>query len=494
MAFKGKIQIKRGRWNETCVTSSNLTEAQLKKPIIRDFLEHADKRMISTLLVSGAVGPYGIGYVSTKLGKIDDNVKKIGSNAYQFDIMGRIQAASVINAQVGATESDGTFRLSMQDNYLYPGMNVLFHGAGFQARVKSAPTGGPGNYIYTFQSPDGTAFSWATHVAGQGSTKTCFGGYTSYGEKSMRGYGRSHTPDSFIQHVTTQRKTVGITGDGATDVLWYEYEGEQASAKGWRFEQERQAKAQFLMENEFQKWDGKSSMKNDDGTLRVRSRIQDEETGLDITQGDGVLEQLYGGNELSGGGTNGNWTGDDIRDMLSTIRKQSNMIDGNVIVGVTGEDGMALAQTEFPLLAGNQNVQMVQILGQEKTPGGAKVDVGFNFQVFNVDGSQVVLIKHPMFDDSSRYTERGSDNKLLKSSQVVFMTMEVDGRKNVDIMSKGAYGIDRSMVESYLNGMTGINMGAVLSEEDAIKYAMLKQDLAVVYNTKACGVLSKSAN
>lgn len=491
MAFKGKIQTKKGKWSSTCTLSSNLTENQLKKPIIRDFLEYADKRAISTLLTSGAVSPYGIGYVPTRIGKVDDS-KKIGSNAYQFDVMGRINMPSTINSQVGSTESDGTFRLSIRENYLYPGMNVVFNGGGFQARIQSAPTGSDGNYVYTFKSPDGVLFDYATHVAGQGATKTCIGGYSSYGEKSLRGYGRTHYPDSFIQHMTTQRKTVGITGDASTDVIWYEYIGETGTMKGWRYESERQSKAQLISENEFQKWSGKSSMKNDDGTLRTRSRLIDTETGLEIIQGDGIEEQLYGGNETYGSGTNGDPNVDDFADMLKTIRKKSNMIEGNVIVAVTGEDGMSIVQRELPSLAGSQNVQLVQIVNQSTQAGGAKVNVGFNYVSYNVDGDQIVFVKHPMFDNADLYTERGSDNKLIKSGSFIFLTMEVEGRSNVEILSKGAYGVDRSMVEGYLNGLTGINLGPILTEEDAIKYACLKQDLIVMYNTTVGGVLHKT--
>lgn len=493
MAFKGKIQIKKGKWSPQCTLSSNLTENQLKRPVIRDFLEHADKRSISTLLTSGSVGPYGIGYVDTKIGKVD-NSKKIGSNAYQFDIMGRIQIPSTINSQVGSTSSDGTFKLSIRENYLYPGMNVTFNGGGFQARVQGSPVGSDGNYVYTFKSVDGTTFVWATHVAGQGALKTCMGGYTSYGEKSMRGYGRTHYPDAFIVHMTTQRKSIGISGDAASDVLWYEYKGESAMTKGWRFEAEQQNKATFTMENEYQKWDGKSSMKNDDGTLRTKSRLIDDETGNEIIQGDGVLEQLYGGNELYGSGTNGYATSDDFADMLATQRKKSNLVDGNVMIYITGEDGMRNAQREMPALAGAQNVQMVQLVSQSDKVGGGEVSVGFKFMKFNVDGDTVWFVKHPMFDNSDLYTERGADNKLLKSGQYVCLTMEVEGRRNVEILNKGAYGIDRSMLEVYLNGLTGIQVGGqVISEEDAIVYAMLRQDLIVVYNTTVCGVIHKSA-
>lgn len=492
MAFKGKIQIKSGRWSGDCTMQSNLTEAQLNKPIVRDFLEYYDKRMISTMLVSGAVGPYGIGNVDTQIGAVDSS-KRIGSNGYQFDVMGRIQIASTINAQVGTTSANGTFQLSMQDNYLVPGMNALFNGAGFQARVMSAPTGSAGNWVYTFQSPDGTAFVMATHVNGQAGTKTCMGGYTSYGEKSLRGHGRSHTPDSFIQHMTTQRKTIGISGDAAAQVLWYDYTGESGSMKGWRFEQERQAKAQFLMEDEIHKWDSMSTMKNDDGSLRTKSRIIDE-NGEEVVQGDGVIQQLMGGNEAFGSGTNGNPTADDYADMLATIRRKSNMLEGNVIIGITGDDGFRTAQREFPTITGQQNVQLVQIVNQESKPGGASVDVGFKFQRFNVDGDQVVLIKHPAWDDTDRYTEKGSDGKNLKSSQIVFVTAEVNGKKNLEILGHGGNGLNRSMVDYYLNGATGLNLGsAPVTQEDALNYVMLKKDLIVLYNTTVGGIISKSA-
>ena len=492
MAFKGSIQIRKGKWGPQCTLSSNLTENQMKRPAVRAFLEHADKRSISTLLTSGAVGPYGIGYIDTKIGKVDDS-KKIGNNAYQFDIMGRLSQPSTINVQIGTTLADGTFSLSLYDNYIYPGMNVIFNGGGFQARAKAMPTGGPGNWIYTFKSVDGTLFNWTTHVAGQGALKTCIGGYSSYGEKSLRGFGRTHFSDAFIIHMTTQRKSIGISGDAASDVLWYEYIGETGTAKGWRWEAEMQNKAMFTGENEFQKWEGKSSMKNDDGTLRTKSRIIDEETGNEIVQGDGVMEQLYGGNEAYGSGVNGFPTADDYRDVLTTVRKKSNLVEGNVLIGITGEDGASNFQNEAPALAGSQDVQLVQIVEQNSNVGGAMVNVGFKFMKFNIDGDQIVIIKHPMFDNTDLFTARTSDNKLLKSGQTVFLTMEVDGRKNVEILSKGAYGLDRSMLECYLNGLTGISMGnAPVSEEDAMIFAMLRQDLIAVYNTQTCAILHKS--
>ena len=488
----GSIRIKEGKWAPTCTTESNLVENQMKAPAIRNFIEMTNQRMLTTLIVSGAANKYGLGYVPTKIGQVDDK-KLIGNNSYQFDVWTRLQRPVNLIAQIGTTGTDGSFSISTKEDYWYPGMNVLFNGQGFQARVMSGPTGAPGNYIWQMTSPDGALFVWATHVAGQGSTMTAFGGYSSYGEKSMRGYGRSHFPDTFIQHMTTQRKTIGISGGANSDVLWYDWINPQTNApvRGWRYEAEIQNDVIFMQEDEFQKWEGISNMKNTDGTLRTFPRFNDRETGLPITQGDGILQQIGGGNETSGSGTNGQATVDDISDMMKSIRKKSNMISGLTHVVVTGEDGFSNAQQVMPILSGNQNVMLVQNVDQVSAAGGAKVDVGFNFQSFNVDGDQVLFIKNPTWDNDSLYTARGADGLMLQSSKMVFLTTASAGKKNIEILSKGARGVNRSLVQKYLNGMTGDGESMSLSEEDAIKYAQLKENMIVVYNTNLCGIINK---
>ncbi len=488
----GSIKIKEGKWAPTCTTESNLIENQMKAPAIRDFIEHTNQRMLSTLIVSGAANKYGLGYVPTKIGQVDDK-KLIGNYSYQFDVWTRLQREATIVAQIGVTQADGTFQISTTEDYWYPGMNVLFNGQGFQARVMSGPQGTTGNYIWTLQSPDGALFNWTTHVAGQGSTKTAFGGYSSYGEKSMRGYGRSHFPDTFIQHMTTQRKTIGISGGANSDVLWYEWVNPQTNApvKGWRYESELQNDIIFMQEDEFQKWEGISNMKNSDGTLRSTPRFTDAETGLPIIQGDGILQQIGGGNETDASGTNGEATLDDIVDMMKTIRKKSNMMMGLTHIVVTGEDGFSNAQRIMPALSGSQNVMLVQNVNQTSAAGGAKVDVGFSFQSFNVDGDQVLFIKHPMFDNDKLYTARGNDGNILQSSKMIFLTTSMNGKKNLEILSKGARGINRSLVSKYLNGLTGDPQSMTLSEEDAIKYAQLKENMIVVYNSNVCGIINK---
>ncbi len=485
----GPIQIRQEFFSGTCVTDADLIANQMKYPAIRPLLEYVDKRMLTTLLTSGAITPYGVGFVPTKIGQVDAS-KKIGNNAYQFDVQGRIQKASTILSQVGASGADGSFTLIMNDRTLVEGMVALFYGNGFQARVMGQPAGSPGNYVYNFQSPDATVFSWTTHVSGQPGTKTCFGGHTEYGEGSLRGYGSSHFPETFIQHTTIQRKTTAITGDAASRVLWIDYEGSKGKSSWWMYAQLAQAKAQFAMEDEYQKWFGISTMKTSTGQLRTTPTLTDS-NGLPIVAGDGVLAQISGGNELFGSGVNGEATYNDITDMMSLLEQKSDQVNNNSWVCVTGTDGYANAQLQMIGLNNSQGTTVFQQVNQTSAIGGAKVNIGYTYESFNVNGNMVTFVKHPMFDDAQRFPKRGVDGKLLQSSEMVFLNLGYEGRKNLEILSVGANGVDRSMVVGTINGMTG-SAEMVLSEEDAKKYSMLMQQLIVIYNTGTCGIIHKS--
>jgi hypothetical protein len=351
-------------------------------------------------------------------------------------------------------------------------------------------------YQYTFQSPDGSLFVWATHVAPQSGTKTCMGAYTSYSEKSLRGYGRSKFPDRFINHMTIQRKTVGISGGAASNVLWYKYTNDEGKfAKGWMYQEVEQAQAQFVMENERNKWFGVSTMKNSDGSLRTNSRLTDLETGLEIIQGDGWEEQVAGGNVAYGSGTNGNWNLQDITDMMMTLELNSDKINGLAWIGITGTAGFSLIQSIAATLAGNQNTTFFQNINQVSEngqAGGAIVNAGYQFNKLNINGNSIMFVKHPLFDDRLMFTELDSDGRPLMSSTLFIMNVGSGSNKNMEILCKEANGIKRDDVTAKINGLTG-SSEMTLSEEDAMKYAMLKEDLMCVYNTQECGILRKTA-
>lgn len=495
----GQIQVRKGTFSEdTCTTQNDLIANQAVKPAIRNMLEMKNKRYLMTLLTSGAVkkGAGGNSYFvdpsqRTKTGTLKpaQEDKGIGNNAYRFDIIGRIERASVIISQVGATNPDGSFVLKMYDQTLYPGHVVRFP-SGKQARVQSYPTGSySSGWLYTFKLLiAGTTFTFSTDV---GSTKTCFPIYTAYSEGSLRSDSRDKKPDSFINHMTIQRKTCAITGGAQSDVLWYEYADGQKI--GWLYWKLDQAKAVMTVENERNKWLGVSTMKNSDGTLRTESSLgTDPETGLPIIIGDGFEEQVAGTNTMTGSGVNGEATEDDFEDMMRTLQLGSNTVQGITWVCVTGTDGYANAQRKMQNLLGGQNIQLVQIVNQTEQAGGASVDAGFQYDSFNINGNKVLFMIHTLFDDPEIFPQRGNDGRLLQSSNYYFIGLTTEDKPTMEILCKEANGVKRDYVEAKMLGLTG-ESGLVQSEVDVTKYAMLKEDMFNIYNTAICGIIYKAA-
>lgn len=495
MAINGQINIVQGTFGPTCTDENDLIRNQALRPEIRKWLEYKNKRYIMTLLTDGAVTPYGIDPSKSKNPRFVDNVGKgIGNKAYRFDVIGRIETNAVIISQIGASASTGSFQLLMQNDYLYQGAVVMFNSR-LQARVMDNGNGSPtSGFIYTFQTVDGTQFAWATDVAAQVGSYTCMMVHSSYGEGSLRGYSRDKKPDVFVNHTTIQRKTATITGDADSDILWYEYSNAQGMAKGWMYAKVQQLKAQMSIEDERHKWFGISSMKNSDGSLRTISSLgNDPETGLPIVQGDGFEQQVNGNNILYGSGADGQPTADDYEEIMQTMQLGSNQVDEIEWYGICGTAAYANLQRVAPTISGNQGTQLLQSVTQDNRAGGAEVATGFNFMRLNLNGNSVMFIKHTMFDDGRMFTDLDTNGIPNMSSTVFFIGMSKQGSGDsptMEILHKQANGLSRKMVDADYIGLTG-KSGFVQSEQDANKYACLKQDMLVVYNTSLCGILYK---
>ena len=505
----GKIQITEGTVTDAKTSELHLISNHLvnKSAGIDDMIMYAEQRYLMTFLVGGITnGKYTApGYTpskkikggeaaATKIGKIPENEITDGIS-WSYKIMGRIQksceilgSAAVGTVTAGSSTTGGFFKLTIKDDYLKPGFNVTFYN-GMQARVMGRPTGTPGNYVYNFQTYPGDTFSWATWVAGQTGTKTCFGGYTTYGERSLRGYGNVHYPDRYINHMTTQRKGLSISGDAnSNEILWYAYNGK----KGFVYESEQQARSQFLSEDEFQKWWGKSTMKDSNGNLLSVPSMTDDETGEPIYAGDGLVEQIRGANDMTTSGVGGNATYDDFSDMIKAIKKHFKNTTGKVIYAVTGSDGMQNAHDQ--IAAYGKNVfNITQNIDQTTDIGGASPDIGFEFQTLNVAGNKIVFVENTMMDDEQKFPRELSNGNLAMSSTYYFLDASPleNGKRNIEIKVRGRAGVNRNLVYYMENGMTG--EGTPQSSVDAKKIEMLKQNMLVTYNTNTCGILEPSA-
>lgn len=495
----GVITVSTGTYSNDCTTQNDLITNQAVFPEIRKWIEFANRRSLFTMLTSGVVTPYGIDpsvQTDSPGASTRGTSMGIGTDAYQFRIMGRIEKPATILSQVGSTQTDGTFTLKMQDTHLKKGHVVTFGGTGnFVATVLTSPRAVAGGYQYDFQSNSGDTFVFATHTQANG-TKTCFPSWTAFGEKSLRGYGESKFPDMFINHMTTQRATATISGDAGARVLWLNYmttkDGVDKTVKGWMPEEVAQEEAKLTIRNERAKWHGVSTMKDANGALLTQSRMTDPDTGLPIIQGDGFEEQVAGGNVITASGITGQATIDDFIDMMTTLKKKGNMISGYTWVMVTGADGFSNFQTEAVALGVMQNITFMDVnnqTGATKVAGGAAREVGYTFSKINVAGSSLICVENPMFDDASYRPQTLANGKsVLGSTYYFFPIGESANGKNMEILHKEGNGRNRNKVTAMLSGMTGSSQTAI-TQEDADVYAILKQDMLCVYNTQLCGII-----
>jgi hypothetical protein len=487
----GQIKITTGTFGTDTTAQLDLIANQAAYPQIRPLLERVQRRQMTTLITAGVVTPYGIKY--DKPTNIPDvaskGTKGIGADAYQFRIMGRIESISPIVGQIGASNTDGSFTLKMQDDTQTIGNNVTFYGGRKMARVMAGPRATSGGFLYDFQTASREVFDYSTWVTPQSGVKFCFTSHTTFGEQSLRGYGYSKYPDMFINHMSTQRQSISITGDANTQVLWLNYLGtDGVERKGWMPESISQTRAKMAVQDERAKLFGVSSMKNADGTLATVSNYVDPQTGRPVIQGDGLEEQIAGGNVVYGSGVNGQPTIDDISDLMITLRQKGNEVSGYTWLYLTGTVGYMNIQQVAVNHLGNQGIQLMQYITQDGKPGGANVDAGYTFGKINIGGSSIVVCEHPLLDDPLFASEIGADGKSKLSGTVFVLPIKEENSDNIEILHKAAYGVNRSMIEATLNGMTGAPE-MVLSQEDSKTYAILKQDMINIYNTQIAAMI-----
>jgi len=450
--------------------------------------------------------------------------KVLGDSSYEWKVMNRLNRKTVIKTHGTPAGGSGGGASAAGVNLV----DVIFaptNGGTAESQfnlfdVVRFPSGGTGlvtagpdaNHKYTIEAitaitaDDNTANSVVGRIGSAfpvGSTGADVGENNAY-------------PDTYKNWMTINRKKCTITGKDATDVSWIENNGQSL----WYFTKEQQMMDQFMYEQELQRWYGQNSIDASasgspatsyagtntdiidsiaageyaDGTARALTAVADGSH----TIGDGVLAQISSSNQALY--TAGSLTEDIITEFIGKISLNAQSNEGNDWVVFTGTEGrIAFHKAMKDLIVAPSGAMTGGSMADVKA--GSDVSLGANFTSYHALGNKITIAYCPVFDDphvhgASGGTNAFGDTRLKESMKMVFMDFGTSsGVSNVELITKGANGINRSLVKKYVGGMVNPydTKGMMAANgDDRFQCHVLSESGIIVRNPLSCGILSCS--
>ena len=301
-------------------------------------------------------------------------------------------------------------------------------------------------------------------------------------------------PSTYKNYLTTSRKKISVTGKDITDIMWIENNGHRL----WYFTKEQMMMDEFMYQQELQRWYGRTSIT--DTTVQRPGAITSSLSGLSgvqsssIVTGDGLLAQIDSSNQATY--TLGALTEDIITEFLAKLSLNTTQSEGNEFVVFTGTEGR---------LAFHKAMKELVIAPSGSFTGGSMVGVngdvelGANFTSYMALGNKITIAYCPVFDDQNLHsTAAGAnafgDNRLKESAKMVFLDFgRTSGVSNIELVTKGAEGSNRSFIKKYVAGMINpYDQSSMMAAnaDDKFEAHVLSESGIIVRNPLSCGILS----
>ena len=303
-------------------------------------------------------------------------------------------------------------------------------------------------------------------------------------------------PSTHTNFLTTMRKKCSVTGKDLTDVTWIENNG----SKLWYFTKEQMMMDEFMYQQELQRWYGRRTVT--DSTIQRPGAYSSGALGTSGTQassiisGDGLLAQIDSSNQASY--SMGSLTEDIITEFIAKISLNATAAEGNEWVVFTGTEGrLAFHRAMKDLIVAPAGA----MTGGSMNGVSGEVHLGANFASYSALGNKITVAHCPVFDDPNLHSSAGGtnafgDNRLKESAKMVFMDFgKTSGVSNVELVTKGAEGVNRSMIKKYVAGMVNpYDQKAMLAAnaDDKFECHVLSETGIIVRNPLSCGILSAS--
>jgi hypothetical protein len=257
---------------------------------------------------------------------------------------------------------------------------------------------------------------------------------------------------------------------------------------------------EFMYQQELQRWYGRTSITNavsSYATAPTSSSLGTSGTqASSVVSGDGLLAQIDSSNQASY--SLGTLTEDIITEFIAKLSLNATAAEGNEWVVFTGTEGrLAFHRAMKDMLVAPAGAM------QGGSMSGVKGDValGANFTSYYALGNKITMAYCPAFDDPNLHSTAGGtnsfgDNRLKESAKMVFLDFgKTSGISNIELVTKGAEGINRSMIKKYVAGMVNpYDQKSMLAAnaDDKFECHVLSESGIVVRNPLSCGILSAS--
>lgn len=450
--------------------SNSLVAAELKHPEISSVLIQQYPR-------------YALTYLLERTGRHAD-VKVAGDKSFEWKVLGRTGVKAVVITgftTIDANASAATIAVKFTQGELSK-FDVVMDSAGNVGQVTEelGALGTDGLVGGTGDDAD-TGFSYnISFSAGHadivaGGTLGRIGSAFGEGSKGLDVGEGTNYPDTYKNWLTINRRKISITGGALTDVTWIENNG----SKLWYFTAEKLFTDEFMYQLELQRWFGKT---NYDSTTATGFKAGDS-----ALMGDGILAQIAGSVSQN---YDTALTEDTLAKFISELSRNAKSPEGNEWVVFTGTEGRYQFHKAMKDISVGETAATGGSMQSMKT--GSDVSLGVNYSSYNVLGNKMTVAYCPVFDDVNAH---GADANGNMSGKMVFLDFSsIDGVPNVQLVAKGADGVNRNYIKKYIPGMISpYDQKSMLAAngDDAFVCQIMSESGIIVRNPLSCGVLHK---
>ena len=477
-----KLTFSNAQYGNGTTPENALNNALLQYPEIASTLIQQFPRYTLTLLLE-KVGLYA-------------SEKVLGDNSFEWKVMGRYNKKQFVKTTDDTTHTAGQ-KVTFTFSDTAGGSAVNYYNKYDLLRFQDGSTGLVINISstnYEVEMIDAGAQA-ANEVVGR------IGSAFPYGSSGTDVGENWAYPETHKNFLTIMRKKCTVTGKDATDVTWIENNGSRL----WYFTREQQLMDQFMYEQELQRWYGRRSIASpvsnytatnaDIFSEDVSAQSLADGTDGRVIIGDGLLAQIDSSNQATY--TAGALTEDILTEFLANVSLNATNNEGNEYLVYTGTEGrLQFHKAMKDLMVAPQGQHTG---GSFTANNGEEVALGANFTTYYAMGNKLTVAYCPVFDDNHMHgstsgTNAFGDSRLKESAKMVFLDMgSTSGVNNIELITKGADGMNRSFVKKYVTGMVNpydANSMMAANADDKFECHVLAESGIVVRNPLSCGILS----